>query len=433
MLGQAKYGSIAMRQSKLYYTLEGLYAGAVMLKMGFHLLHLPLRCGCALLFVSLFAGCQSQAGFGEQQAISNAELALVDEVFPAADSYSIESPESLFLLSDQAKDFVRSAISGKDSDEKQVQSLMSAIFNRSEFDLLYKPDANTNATDTFENRAANCLSLTIMTYAMASHAGFNARFQQIDIPEFWTRRGGFALLNGHINLRIVPKYQVSTFSMFRRDLIIDFDPQDGAYKFNANELDKNRIVAMFYNNKAAELILSNRLNHAYAYLRAALRTDPQYDGAMLNLGLVYRQAGELEKAEQAYLAALAVNDKYWIAWENLAALLDKTQRHEQASSIYARLEKYRADNPYFHLMLAEQALENEEFSASIGHFKDAIELDDDPHQFYFGLAKAHLNLGDLDSTKRYLKIAQRKAGKARIADTYGDKMSFLTRLQERRD
>ncbi|WP_371194182.1 transglutaminase domain-containing protein [Glaciecola sp. SC05] len=398
--------------------------------MTFRLSYRSLLTSIALVLIT---GCQSAGVFEGQHTLVDSEAALHDHVFPAADSFLIESPQSLFTLSDEAKEFVNKATSGKDSEEKQVQSLMRDIFNRSEFDLLYQADANTDANTTFENRAANCLSLTIMTYAMASHAGFNARFQQIDIPEFWTRRSGFALLNGHINLRIVPQYTVSSFSLFRRNLIIDFDPQEGAYKFNANEIDKQRIVAMFYNNKAAELILKGQLNHAYAYLRASLRIDPQYEGAMLNLGLVYRQVGEMAFAEQAYLAAITVNENYLTAWENLAALYEKTQRVEQAQQIHASIQKQRVNNPYYHLMLAEEALENEAFKQSIRHFKDAIEIDDSPHQFYFGLAKAYLNLGDLDSTEDYLRLAKRKAGKARISDDYGEKMSMLARLQREKN
>lgn len=354
---------------------------------------------------------------------------LHDDVFPYADAYAIETPQSLFWLSDEAKDFVDLAVSGRMSDEKQVQGLMSHIFNRAEFDLLYQADANTDANTTFEKRAANCLSLTIMTYAMAEHAGFNARFQKIDIPEFWTRRDGYALLNGHINLRIVPNYTVSTLSLYRRDLVIDFDPQEGGYDFNADELSKERIVAMFYNNKAAELVIKGELNHAYAYLRAALRVDPHYEGALLNLGLIYRHAGELVYAETAYLAAISLDEDYLTAWENLATLYNRTQRENEAQAIYARLERHRINNAYYHLMLAEQALDEGQPTQSIQHFKDAIALDDNPHQFYSGLAQAFLNLGDLDNSQRYLKIAQRKAGKARIAVNYSEKMSMVAKLR----
>jgi tetratricopeptide (TPR) repeat protein len=348
-----------------------------------------------------------------------------DSLFPSADDYAIETPQSLFELSEQAKEFVDQAVSRGKSEERQVLGLIDKIFDRSDFDLLYRADANTNATQTFESRAANCLSLTIMTYAMAKHAGFNTKFQRIEIPEFWTRRSGYTLVNGHINIKVKPSVKVNSFDLFNRDLTIDFDPQDGLQNFRARELDKDTIVAMFYNNKAAELILKGELNHAYAYLRAALDVDHSFKGAMVNLGLVYRQAGDLELAQKAYLSAIAIDQGYLTAWENLATLYTRTERNQEADAIYKRLERERRSNPYYYMMLAEEAFDSARYKESIAHFKHAISLDDDPHQFYFGLAKAHFKLADYDTTKRYLGLAKRKARGTRVATEYGEKMSML--------
>jgi tetratricopeptide (TPR) repeat protein len=382
----------------------------------------------ALLALVFLSACSST----NQQSVSlDIEDLLHDEVFVSAHTYPIESPESLFILSEEAKAFVdRATIDGK-SQERQVHGLVQHIFDRSNFDLLYSADANTDATTTFENRSANCLSFTIMTYAMARHARLNTHFQQIDIPEFWTRRSGYILLNGHVNLRIEPNYNMGSMNIFRRDLIIDFDPQQGSSAFGAKNLTKARIVAMFYNNKGAELILKGELNHAYAYFRAALNTDPKFEGALLNLGLVYRQAGEIAFAEAAYLAAIARNDEYLTAWENLAVLYQRTDRIDKANEIYARINEQRKSNPYYHMMLAEQALDDMQYAQSIRHFKDAIARNDKPHQFYFGLAQAHFELGNFDQTQRYLTLAKRKAGDARVSDRYGEKISVLASLQNR--
>ena len=355
---------------------------------------------------------------------------LNDPTFPSADQYHIESPESLFELSEEAKAFVSSTIRPGKPQEQQVFDLMDRIFDRSDYDLLYRADANTNASDTFENRAANCLSLTIMTYAMSRYAGFNARFQQVNIPEFWTRRSGYTLVNGHINLRVIKWNRESSVTLLKKDIIIDFDPQDGLRNFSVNDLTKETIVAMYYNNKAAELVLDGELNHAYAYLKAALKTDPNFKGALLNLGLVYRQAGKLELAERAYLSAIALDMDYLTAWENLATLHQRLGKTQEAEAIYARIEKQRVTNPYYHMMLAEEALDASNYGESIAHFKRAISIDDSPHQFYFGLAKAYFELDEFDNTKRYLTLAKRKARGQRIASDYGDKMSMLAKIDK---
>jgi hypothetical protein len=43
-----------------------------------------------------------------------------------------------------------------------------------------------------------------MTYALARELGFGVRFQDKDMPEYWTIREGQSLLNGHINYRFYP-------------------------------------------------------------------------------------------------------------------------------------------------------------------------------------------------------------------------------------
>ena len=145
----------------------------------------------------------------------------------------------------------------------------------------------------------------------------------------------------------------------------------------------------------------------------------------MNLGLVYRQAGDLELAQKAYLSAIAIDQGYLTAWENLATLYTRTERNQEADAIYKRLERERRSNPYYYMMLAEEAFDSARYKESIAHFKHAISLDDDPHQFYFGLAKAHFKLADYDTTKRYLGLAKRKARGTRVATEYGEKMSML--------
>ncbi len=79
---------------------------------------------------------------------------------------------------------------GYQDSDIQIKALANTIFDHSYLNLLYKNDANTVAEETFSNRAANCLSLTIMTFALADYANFAINFQQVDTPELWVRREG---------------------------------------------------------------------------------------------------------------------------------------------------------------------------------------------------------------------------------------------------
>nr|WP_136250404.1 tetratricopeptide repeat protein [Ningiella ruwaisensis] len=356
---------------------------------------------------------------------------LHDEYFPASDSVEIESQDAIFALSPEAKSFVNNVVLPRKSQKEQVHALVSAIFDHSSFDLLYSAEANNTASQTFSERAANCLSLTIMTYAMSKHVGLNSSFQKILIPEFWTLREGVTILNGHVNLRVKPESRFGKTVWGQSDLVIDFDPQQDTDLFAAKELSKAQISAMFYNNKAAEYILQRNYDFAYAYLKRALEYDPYFKDAMLNLGFIYRKIDALEEAEQAYLAAIAVDEDYLTAWDNLSTLYKHTDRLEQAQQIEQRLVRIRENNPYYHFMLAEIAYNRGQYASSAKHYKNAIKLDNKLHQFYFGLAQAYFQMNELDLAKRNLTLAKRKSGNSEHTERYERKIDMLSQLSAR--
>ena len=98
---------------------------------------------------------------------------LYDEGF---DNVTVESEIEIFELNDEAKAFAQSAIRGVFKPKEQIQALVQHVFSRSDLNLLYRAEANTVANQTFHNRAANCLSMSIMTYALANELGFSVRY-----------------------------------------------------------------------------------------------------------------------------------------------------------------------------------------------------------------------------------------------------------------
>ena len=98
---------------------------------------------------------------------------LYDEGF---DNVTVESEIEIFELNDEAKAFAQSAIRGVFKPKEQIQALVQHVFSRSDLNLLYRSEASTVANQTFHNRAANCLSMSIMTYALANELGFSVRY-----------------------------------------------------------------------------------------------------------------------------------------------------------------------------------------------------------------------------------------------------------------
>jgi tetratricopeptide (TPR) repeat protein len=207
-------------------------------------------------------------------------------------------------LDDEAKAFAQSAIRGVFKPKEQIQALVQHVFACSDLNLLYRAEANTVANRTFQNRAAKCLSMSIMTYALANELDFGVRFQDIEIPEYWTIREGQSLLHGHINLQILPRSSWEHIKFFTQGTEVDFDAQITQQHFPKTLLRLDQVVAMFHNNNGADALLKKDYVKAYAYFRAAFLQFPDLSSVLVNLGYLYRLTGHYELAERTYLRAI---------------------------------------------------------------------------------------------------------------------------------
>jgi Flp pilus assembly protein TadD len=376
-----------------------------------------------LILLAFLSACQSTV-----VQIPPSDTLLYDQGFLGFSKISIESEQKVFHLDESAKKFVKSTIAPLNNKLDQMEALVKAIFDRSELNLLYKGDANTIASETFKTQAANCLSMSIMTYSLATEAGFEVDFQEIVIPEYWTRRAGFSLLNGHINLKMLVPRQINVIEFSRPSYQVDFDPQSSRRKFPKKIVTKQAVLSMFYNNKGADAVLRKDYLTAYAYFREALLSQPNFHSAWVNLGILYRMTEHFPQAEKAYQHALIINPGSLTAMENMAYLYTFMGRNEEADEILQVVESQRNTNPYYHVNLGEQELEHQQWDLALAHFRKALALDRSKHEVYFGLARAYFQIGELQQSERYLKLAKNKAGNKQDENMYQTKLEFLSRL-----
>ena len=374
-----------------------------------------------VVLCTLLVACQST----ERKVTSASPTLLDDSLFPSYELFPVETPEEIFYLDEEAQQFAERAVYESSASEKNVKRLVKSIFGRSEHGVLYRNSANTTANTTFSNRAANCLSLSIMAYALAEHAGLKATFYEVDIPEYWTRRDGFSLLNGHINLRVSVPNEPLLVSIGSSYADIDFDPQMIQSDFPRNAVPKERVLSMFYNNKGADALVANSYSRAYSYFRAAAILSPSLQQSWVNLGVLYRMVGAYEQAELAYKHALTINDSHLTAWENLAILYIHQERDEEAKAITEMVEARRRSNPYYHFILGEQDYDEGKYARAIEHYQRALRIDDSRHEILFSLARTYHQLGDINNAQRYLEKAVRHSPNEQDRSRYMSKIAAL--------
>lgn len=381
---------------------------------------------CRKLFVLLLIGGLLGCATAPQTEVVKADQFLHDEAYSGFEQIPVETEQQVFQLDQAVTNYLDNNILILDKPVDRMNQLSDQLFSPNKVNLLYQTDANSVASQTFSSKTANCLSMSILAYSMAKYVGLNVVFQDVTIPEFWNLRDDVNFLNGHVNLFITAKTPVNEGQAYSIDSIeVDFSNSFASSRFQKNWISKQTALAMFYNNIGAEALVVKDFNRAYAYFRQSLLTDPDYVSGLSNLGVLYRMSGHNDWAEQTYLAGLELEKDNRNILDNMVVLFEHTGRIEQANDIRSRINKQRQSNPYYHYFLGQQEYQSGHWQKAIQHFRKAKSLNQYDHHFYFGLAKAYFELGEVDETRRNLNLAKRYAVDQQQSNQYLTKLALL--------
>jgi Tfp pilus assembly protein PilF len=307
------------------------------------------------------------------------------------------------------------------------RGLIDALYTSDRLKLRYDNEYTRGAAQAFEARAGNCMSLVIMTAAFAKHAGMPVRYQSVYVDPTWGRRGDLYFTFGHVNVSLGRLLTRTLGADFGRSdwLTIDFLPQSDLRGQRFELVDEPTLVAMYFNNRAAEAMAANRLDEAYWYARAAIQQDPQLLIAYNTLGVVYRRHGNIDDSERVLRFALALEPRNTNVLGNLAQLLADRGQHEESQQLLATLAKLQPDPPFKYFNEGLEAMRRADYRAARTAFERELRRDPDYHEFHFWLALAHLHLGDTSKARKHLAIAAENSGTREDQARYSSKLAKL--------
>jgi len=379
-----------------------------------------------LLSLTLFA-CQS-TNDQLNTSLTNVSIKnlLIDGAFPTYQQVKIETAQELFELDDDIQQIVEEQILPIPNKTRRAKKLLRLIFINKNQGMDYLSSANITASEAFHSKTANCLSLTILAYSLAKKSNLEIRFQEVEIPEFWTRNGQYSLLTGHVNLSIVQaKYKQSVLFYGSKSLQIDFDPYTTKNHFPRHVIKKSKVISMFYNNKAAQAIVDKKYDVAYAYLKSAITILPNYSNTWGNLGLLYRLTNQFDLAENTYLHALALNNNNLTALSNLAILFKMKGNNNASEIIQRKIENKRKNNPYYYAMKGDEAVFANNLPKALGFYKKAIRLNRNIHEIYFSLAKVYFRMNETVKAENAINRAIKLNKLTDIDDQYIAKLNLI--------
>lgn len=380
-----------------------------------------------ILLMLLLAGC---AGSGIKP--QPAEPASVPEVTPLTfDSRPFGDPQDVIATDDiyrlsgeQQADFlnyfhdpVRQAMPEHERVWNYLQDITMA-FN-------YQGETFT-AEEALRRSSGNCLSLAVLTTALAELAGIDTGYQLVDSTPVFESHGNIVYRAEHVRTmlyRPLESADTGTFFLRRGGLLVDYFPRTGS-RFVSN-LKESQYHAMFYNNLAGEAIAREDYPRAYWVLRKALELAPDNTGSINAMAILYRRTGDLEKAEEIYQYGIRhLQDKVSLL-RNYRVLLEQQGREDEVKKINRALAQLDDPSPFDWIHAGHTAFSEGEFSEAVMFYKKAARIAPYLHESYAGMAKAYYMIGDRQAAMREFEIALQNSKRLSTRSMYEAKLLTL--------
>ena len=357
-----------------------------------------------------------------------------DQLFNDAVFQTRSTPVDIdvFALSEAMKRFLHVEIGPQLRRKGRLEGLIDALQSRAQLKLEFDSAETRTAAEAFDVRAGNCISLVIMTAALARELGLMVHYQRVYSDETWSRDGNILFRSGHVNLtlRLQPG-ETNTLNDQGQQITVDFLPPEDVRGYRTRPIEERTVIAMFMNNRAAESLARGLLDDAYWWAREAILHDSGFLNAYNTLGVVYRRHGNLGEAERVYRLLLEREPDNANVIFNLAAVLTTAGQLEAAQALLQRLHRIEPYPPFHFLDQAQVALKRGDFRAAIGLFEQELARDSSYHAAHFGLAVAYFQLGDFASAREQLTAAMENSTTRRDHELYAAKLDRLRSYQVR--
>jgi Tfp pilus assembly protein PilF len=334
--------------------------------------------------------------------------------------------EDVFALSPEMERYLEHDIARQLHRNGRQRGLIEALYDREMLRLEYDSAATRTASEAFAARSGNCLSLVIMTAALARRLDLPVTFQSVDVEDSWSRGSSLLMAAGHVNL-IVGHRMFDRMGGLGNDTstTVDFLPPKDLRGRRVTVISESRVLAMFFNNRAAETLAGGDLDQAYAWARAAVAQDPSFASAQITLGVIYHRRGLLGPAGEVFRHALRAEPHNTQALADLAAVLSSEGRDAEATAVRQQLARLESHPPFYYFELGRAAVQRGDFEAGRAWLQRELSRDPDYHEIHFWLAVAYAGLGDNRTARQHLNHAMANSTTRGEHDLYAAKLDRL--------
>jgi len=371
-----------------------------------------------LLVCLLLSACATS-----QPVTPSPEFLFRDELF-AAPSEQVGAG-SIFELSEPMRQYLRVDIAGQLRTMGPHLGLIDALQKHDQLKLDYDAAMTRNAAETFDARAGNCLSLVVMTAALAKELGLQVRYQSAYREETWGRSGNLLLRSGHINITLDRRISESSVYLFPNAMTIDFLPAEQLRGLRTTDISEGTVIAMFMNNRAVEALVQGRIDDAYAWARESIRHNPEFMSSLNTLGIIYMRKAAQQPAEQVFSHVLEREPLNTRAMANLAETFARQGKVAESSALRQRLAQLEPEPPFHYFNLGLAAMKRNDYRSARDLFAKEVARADYYAEFHYWLGLANYKLGDVGLASKHLALAREYSTTRGDRDLYSAKLAWL--------
>lgn len=367
--------------------------------------------------------CTALYACAAQPVVPNPEALFDDAAFQPR---SVPGKTDVFALSDAMRRFLDMEIGPQLHRMGHLDGFVDALQNGRQLKLKYDSGTTRTAAEAFEARAGNCISLVIMTAALAKALGLPVHYQRVFAEDTWSRDGGILFRSEHVNLTLQRRPgDDNNWNDQSRTITIDFLPSEDVRGYRTSAIEERTVIAMYMNNRAAESLARGQLDDAYWWAREAIVRDKGFLDAYNTLGVVYHRHGDLGEAERVFRQLLEREPDNPTFIANFAAVLSAAGQQQTAQALLQKLQRIEPYPPFYFMDQARLAMKRGDYATAVGLFKRELARNPDYHAAQFGLAVAYFQLGDLASAREHLTAAMQDSTTRRDHDLYAAKLEWL--------
>lgn len=374
-----------------------------------------------LLMLILMSACTTQA------PIMQAPPLFHDALFEKA--HVDFNPNDIFKLNEDMLNYINIDLARQRRSDGNELALYNALYNKREMRINYDARRTKTAVETFNDRAGNCLSLVIMTAAFAKAMDFPVTYQDVHVEEQMSHIDDLYFSSRHVNILIGKKSTALIRDNIDEQLLkIDFLSPRETFGQIAKTIGENTIIAMYLNNRAAEILAEKKHAQAYWWLRQAIQIDPSYSPAYNTLGIIYWQKGYYQYAKPALEYALALEPDNLNVMSNLAQIYLLNGELERGEKLAAYVKENRPA-PYLHyLRMGKAEMNSANYAEAKTLFIKELKREPEHHEVHFWLALAHYRLNELNEAKIHMSKAQEFGYTETDKRVYASKLNALRKL-----